>query len=210
MYVPSSFRETDLSRLHDFIERHSFGMLVSEVEGRPFCSHLPFLLRRDEGPLGTLIGHVATANPHWQHLDRNVLCVFTGPHAYISPAWYEAEGVVPTWNYTAVHARGECALIREPAELLALVGEFVERFEAGRASPWTLDREAPYVRGLLPAIVGFRLRILELDGKWKLGQNHSRERREKVAAALEREESGAARDVASLMRESLHSPPGRS
>src|ERR1700759_3803266 len=106
MYVPSHFAETDLATLHDFIERYSFGLLVSQVDGQPFGTHLPFLLDRS-APHGTLIGHMARANPHWQSLrEQPALVVFAGPHAYISPTWYEAANVVPTWNYTAVHVSG--------------------------------------------------------------------------------------------------------
>src|SRR4051794_27392492 len=100
MYVPSAFAESDLNKLHDFIERNSFGLLVSLVKGVPFATHLPFLLERNSGPDGSLVGHMARANPHWQELEaQTVLVVFSGPHAYISPTWYEAENVVPTWNY---------------------------------------------------------------------------------------------------------------
>ena len=103
MYVPSHFAESDPATLHDFIERYSFGLLVSQVDAVPFATHLPFLLDRTAGPHGMLIGHMARANPHWESLrDQTALAVFSGPHAYISPTWYAAANVVPTWNYTAV------------------------------------------------------------------------------------------------------------
>src|SRR4051812_5840105 len=106
MYVPAAFAEPDRGRLHEFIEAYSFGLLVSSHRG-PFATHLPFLLDRTAGPHGTLVGHMARANPQWHDLDgREVLAVFSGPHAYVSPSWYEADDVVPTWNYVAVHARG--------------------------------------------------------------------------------------------------------
>src|SRR5205807_1335826 len=112
MYIPAAFAEPDLRKLHDFIERHSFGMLVSSVDGAPFATHLPFLLDRDGGPHGTLIGHMARANPHWREAaGQTGLAIFSGPHAYVSPSWYEAEQVVPTWNYTAVHASGRIQVI---------------------------------------------------------------------------------------------------
>src|SRR5690349_5446526 len=98
MYVPAPFAVTDIVRLHDFIERNSFGLLVSQVEGRPFASHLPFLLDRKACANGTLVGHVARANPQWKEAQgQSALAVFSGPHAYVSPTWYEAEQVVPTW-----------------------------------------------------------------------------------------------------------------
>src|SRR5438445_13331101 len=107
MYIPAHFLESDLPTLHEFIERNSFGLLVSQCDGSPFASHLPFLLERSSGSRGTLVGHMARANPQWEQASgQRVLAVFSGPHAYISPTWYEADAVVPTWNYAAVHVTG--------------------------------------------------------------------------------------------------------
>src|SRR5438477_3101686 len=119
MYVPPHFAESDPAALHAFVERHSFGLLVSQVGGVPFATHLPLLLDRAAGPHGTLVGHVARANPHWRHLaGQTTLAVFAGPHAYISPSWYQAENMVPTWNYTAVHATGPVEVVEDKAALL--------------------------------------------------------------------------------------------
>jgi len=88
MFVPPAFAETDLSKLHRFIDQHSFGLVVSQVDGRPFGTHIPILLRRTEGPYGTLVGHFARANPQWRQVaGQTVLVVFAGPHAYVSPTW---------------------------------------------------------------------------------------------------------------------------
>ena len=115
MYVPTAFAETDEGKLHEFMQAYSFGLLVSTHGGEPFATHLPFLLDRNAGPHGTLVGHMARANPHWHDLEgQTVLAVFSGPHAYISPTWYESENVVPTWNYVAVHAYGICRLVNDP------------------------------------------------------------------------------------------------
>ncbi len=110
MYIPSSFAERNVSKLHDFVTANSFATLVSANSprsnngGEPQASHLPLLCDRTFGPLGQLVGHMATANPHWRQLDgEKVLAIFAGPHAYISPTWYETDNAVPTWNYVAVH-----------------------------------------------------------------------------------------------------------
>src|SRR5687767_5413897 len=116
MYTPAHFAETDLSRLHDAIEAYSFATLVSEHEGELTASHLPLLLNRTAGDQGTLVGHMAKANRQWeQAAGQEVLAIFSGPHAYISPAWYAEERVVPTWNYVAVHAYGRLKLVQESA-----------------------------------------------------------------------------------------------
>jgi transcriptional regulator len=105
MYIPTQFKEENFERLVTLIEDYSFGTLVSTHEGLPFVSHLPFLFEKDAATPGKLIGHMARANPQWQHLaqGQTVLAVFQGPHAYVSPTWYAAQGV-PTWNYAVVHS----------------------------------------------------------------------------------------------------------
>jgi len=202
MYIPSHFAQTDLATLHAFIERYSFGLLVSQLDGEPFASHLPFLLDRTAGPHGTLVGHMARANPQWKELtDRPVLAVFSGPHAYVSPTWYEATNVVPTWNYVAVHATGRARVIEDRDELLSIVSRSVAVYEVGMPRPWVLDTSGPFVERMLAQIVGFRIEIDRLEGKWKLNQNHPAERRAKVIAALERHGDENSRGVAKMMRE---------
>ena len=201
MYVPPSFARTDPADLFAFVEVHSFALLVSHRDGGPFASHLPLLLDRAAGPHGTLIGHMARANPQWRHLDgQSVLAVFSGPHAYVSPSWYEAEGVVPTWNYAAVHAVGTFRLVDAPDAVVGIVADTVEVYERGRSDPWRLDADAEYVRQLAAGIVGFWVEVERWEGKWKLSQNQPAERREKVAAALEGSSDPDARAVARLMR----------
>ena len=204
MYVPPHFAESDLSKLHEFIEQHSFALLVSPVEDVPFATHLPFLLDRRAGPQGTLIGHMARANPHWQQLEGQVvLAIFAGPHAYISPTWYEAENVVPTWNYTAVHAYGSVRLIHDKDALLKIVGDSIANYEAAMPKPWSLDADEALVDRLLLQIVGFHIEIEKIEGKFKLNQNHSVERREEVVRAL-RERGGENADaLAAMMLEQI-------
>ncbi len=203
MYIPASFAEPDLGLLHDFIEQHSFGVMASQVDGSPYATHLPFLLERGAGAKGTLVGHVARANVHWQHLESQpVLVVFSGPHAYISPTWYEAENVVPTWNYAAVHVVGRVQLVNEPAELSAILQRMVQWYEQPLPTPWTFE-DSPFVQQLVAQIVGLRLEIDSIEGKWKLNQNHPVERRKKVIAALRTQPQADSQAVADLMRATL-------
>jgi transcriptional regulator len=204
MYIPAAFAETDLTRLHDFIEQHNFGLLVSQVDALPFASHLPFLLERTAGPYGTLVGHMARANPQWRDAaGQTALVIFSGPHAYISPTWYEAEHVVPTWNYTAVHAYGRVQVIDEQGALLEIVQEMVRVHEQFMPSPWSLDGSGTFVERLLGQIVGFRIEIDRIEGKWKLNQNHPVERRKKVVEALLRRGDAEAQALAALMQDRL-------
>jgi len=201
MYIPAAFAEADLTKQHDFIEQNSFGLLVSQVDGLPFASHLPFLLERTTGPHGTLIGHMARANPQWQEAGgQTALVVFSGPHAYISPTWYEAEQVVPTWNYAAVHIYGLVQIIEDEDALLDIVKKSVRVYEQALPRPWSFDGSSTFVERLLTQIVGFRIEIERIEGKWKLNQNHSVERRKKVVRALRERGDENALAVAAMMQ----------
>ena len=204
MYVPPHFAETDLTKQHDFIERYSFGLLVAQLGGVPFVTHLPFLLERTSGPHGTLIGHMARANPHWTELaGQSVLAVFAGPHAYISPTWYESANVVPTWNYTAVHAYGSIELLDKNG-VRDVVTRTVSLYESALPQPWTFEADSVFIDRLLDQIVGFRLAIERIEGKMKLNQNHPVERREKVIRALRERGSADEIAVAELMAKDKH------
>jgi transcriptional regulator len=201
MYVPAAFAESDLNRLHDFIEQNSFGVLVSQVDGLPFATHLPFLLDRTSGMHGTLVGHLARANPQWRNVSgQTILAIFSGPHVYVSPTWYEAEQVVPTWNYTAVHAYGRVEIIEDRGALLDILQRSVLVHEQTMPRPWSFDPSSPFVNRLLAQIVGLRIEMEKIEGKFKLNQNHSVDRRQKVVRALVERGDENAQAVAALMQ----------
>jgi transcriptional regulator len=204
MYTPASFEISDRTLLYAAVERYSFALLVSASDGEPQASHLPLLLDRDRGTHGTLLGHMARANPHWQvAAGQNVLAVFAGPHAYVSPRWYAADRVVPTWNYIAVHAYGRLELIDDLEQTVALLKRTVDHYEASLPEPWPLDAPAEFLAGLARQVVAFQIPIGRLEGKWKLNQNHAPDRRQRVAAALERQGGEDALELARLMRQDL-------
>ncbi|MGE3407539.1 MAG: FMN-binding negative transcriptional regulator [Pirellulales bacterium] len=210
MYVPPHFAESDLSKLHTLIETESFGLLVSQVAAVPFATHLPFLLDRTNGLHGTLIGHMARANPHWRELETSTaLVVFSGPHSYISPSWYEAENVVPTWNYTAVHAYGRVRMIHDKNALLKILQDSISLYEAPIFKPWTFDSDEVLVDRLLSQIVGFSIEIERIEGKFKLSQNHPVERREKVVRALRVQGGEDAEAIATMIQAGLHEEGGK-
>lgn len=201
MYLPEHFRQTDRTTIFDFMERHSFATVVTVQDGEPFASHLPLLVDRDAGPHGMLVGHLALANSqHRQAAGQRVLVLFQGPHTYISPTWYAEPNVVPTWNYATIHAYGVWEPIDDQTSLKRIVRETVDVHECTMPQPWRLDEDAPLVDALLKQIVGFRIVIDRLEAKWKLNQNHSQVRRERVIAALEERNHGDDRAIAALMR----------
>ena len=185
-------------------------MLVSECDGAPFATHLPFLLDRNSGTRGTLIGHTARANPQCDRSgDQTVLAIFSGPHAYISPTWYEAENVVPTWNYIAVHASGKLELIDDGSALLEIVQRTTALYERTMSAPWEFDGSSSFSERLLTQIVGFRIEIERIEGKWKLNQNHPPERQQKVVDALRLRTDENSLAIAELMHQRLRSNGNR-
>ncbi|QDU38349.1 Protease synthase and sporulation protein PAI 2 [Maioricimonas rarisocia] len=203
MYTPASFAVDDLPTHHDFIDHHGFATLISQSD-EPLASHLPFLLDRQAAPQGRLRSHMARANPQWKSADGSrVLVIFNGPHAYISPRWYAAENVVPTWNYVAVHVYGTLRLVDDGATVSRIVDETVARYEADSPQPWRYAGDADFLDRLLQMIVGFEIDIDRIEGKWKLSQNHPVERREGVIRGLREIGDPAADDIARLMQETL-------
>ena len=199
MYIPKAFREDDINTLHNLMQEYSFATLITQHEGVPFATHLPFLLDTQRGPHGTLLAHMARANTQWHDFNREqeVLTIFQGPHAYISPSWYEVELSVPTWNYAAVHAYGIPRLIEDGEELYKLLKILIETHEAQFKNPWPFQLPDDYLQKMIRGIVGFEIEITRLEGKFKMSQNRTESERENVIASLQ--ESSVTRPVAELM-----------
>jgi transcriptional regulator len=208
VYLPPAFSETRTEVLLEHIERHEFGLLVSHgregANAGLIASQIPFLLERRDGGL-YLQGHLARANPQLADLDTGseALAIFQGPHAYISPSWYEAGPAVPTWNYATVHAYGIARTIADPGWLRGLLRRLTERHEAREpAPPWRMqDLPEAYLDSMLNGIVGIEIAVSRLDGKFKLSQNRPAADRPRIVAALERRDDADSQAVARLMRE---------
>jgi len=206
MYTPAHFAETDLGKLHAAIEAYSFATLVSQHDGELTASHLPLLLRREggTGQYGTLLGHMAKANPQWeQAAGKDVLAIFSGPHTYISPTWYQEEKTVPTWNYVAVHAYGRLEIVENSPEKLDILRQTVRIYERNMPVPWTMPEQGEFLTRLVDQIVAFQIPLGRLEGKWKLNQNHPLARRQRVIATLRSRPDEASQEIAGLMEERL-------
>lgn len=175
MYIPEAFKVVDAQRLRAVMERYSFATVVTQQVGAPFASHLPLLFDASRGAHGTLIGHMARANPQWEQFSdgREVLAIFQGPHGYISPTWYETSPAVPTWNYVAIHAYGVPQLITEADRLAGILDELIHRYESSLPVPWSGELPAEFKARLMQAIVGFEIPVTRIEGKFKLSQNRS-------------------------------------
>jgi transcriptional regulator len=178
VYVPAHFSESRIDVLHELIRASGLATLVSMTSDGLIASHAPLLLDPDPAPYGTLIGHLAKANPHVRAADSGVqtLVIFLGPDGYITPSYYAAKQehgkVVPTWNYAAVHAYGRLEAFDDPDRLLAVVTRLTNRHESRRVRPWAVsDAPDDFVQGMLRGIVGIMLPITRLEGKVKMSQN---------------------------------------
>lgn len=205
MYIPKAFLKDDIEALHTLMQENSFATLVTCQDDVPFATHLPLLVDSDRGPYGTLRGHMARANPQWHAFNeaREVLVIFQGPHAYISPSWYEVELSVPTWNYAVAHAYGIPRVIEDKTALYTLLQELVQTHEAHFEKPWQFQLPDDYVEKMMQGVVGFEMEITRLEGKHKLSQNRSMNEQRHVAAMLESQGDDLSVGVAALMKENM-------
>ncbi len=211
MYVPKHFAETRAAELHAFLLHNSFATLIVAGSAGLTADHIPLALRPDDGPHGSLVGHVARANPLWREATAPIAClaVFHGRHHYISPNGYASRDtgkVVPTWNYEVVHIAGMLHAIEDPRWLHAVLTGAATHYEADQRRPWSMaEAPADYLDGMMKGIVGIRLQIDSIVGKFKLSQNQPQANRMSLLAELR-----ARGDVhAEAMAEAIeHHPPG--
>jgi transcriptional regulator len=205
MYVPPAYREDDLAALHVTMREARLANLVTATDEGLVATPLPLFLAPEEGPYGTLYGHLARANPQWRLPPTgDAMALFMGPDAYVTPSWYAAKlehgKVVPTWNYVAVHAYGPAEFFEDPDRLLEVVTRLTNLHEQSRAKPWAVtDAPASFIRAQLRGIVGLRLPITRIEGKRKMSQNRPEADRAGVIAGLSESDKPADRHVATLI-----------
>ena len=189
MYLPAHFQEDRVDVLHQLIGKHALGTLVTQGADGLAADHLPFMVDPHPTPFGTLRGHVARANPLWQKNGSEVMVVFQGPDAYVTPSWYPSKKehgkVVPTWNYAVVHAHGTLRAVDDIEWMRDFLTTLTERFESPMPTPWKVsDAPADFAEALMRAVVGIEIPMSRLQGKWKTSQNRSRADREGVMSGL--------------------------
>lgn len=197
MYQPPAFREDRLDVQHALIAAHPLGLLVTAGPAGLMANPIPFLVDAGRGPHGTLLAHLARANPQLAELATGAEClvVFQGPQDYVTPAWYETKRqtgkVVPTWNYATVHAWGPPAVIDDPAWLRAQIGAITDHKERPRREPWAVD-DAPddFVASQIKGIVGLEIPLARIEGKWKVSQNRPAADRAGVEAGFRAQGDG--------------------
>lgn len=202
MYIPPYYKENDEHKLIEFMQTYNFATLISTNDSNICATHLPFVIEK-RGEKLMLVCHMAKANPQWQVFTQNeVLVIFQGPHAYISPTHYEKQQNVPTWNYIAVHASGKAKIISEPNEVIALMEKTINHFEKGFYEQWK-SLSPQYVNGMLKAIVAFEIEVTKLEGKFKLSQNKTKNEQKNIVDLLEKSEDTAQIEISKEMKKKL-------
>ncbi|WP_339876456.1 FMN-binding negative transcriptional regulator [uncultured Algoriphagus sp.] len=201
MYIHLLNRWKDDAEVLAFLKKNAFATLVSQIDSKPWATHLPLVIDENEDGKAVLSGHIAKANPQWKNLadDQEVMVIFQGPHAYISSSWYNHENV-PTWNYLAVHVYGKIKLIRGE-KLMDHLKKLVNTYEEGRPNRVSIDTmSVDYVAKQIMALVGFEILITEVHGSRKLSQNRDEINHKNIVKNLEESSNSLDREISEEMR----------
>lgn len=191
MYIPAHFEQPNIEIMHELMRARPLATLVTLSSNGIDANHIPLHLSGEPSPFGTLRGHVARSNPLWRDVlpDTDVLAIFHGPDSYISPSWYASKQehgkVVPTWNYTVVHAYGTLRIMDDATWTRCQLEALTHHNEAGLPEPWAVsDAPHDFSEKLIAAIVGIELVITRLSGKWKVSQNQPSDNQASVVQGL--------------------------
>ena len=198
MYIPHKYQKKELEEVKEFLRENAFAILVNQVDGRPWATHIPLEFETDKQGKDLLVGHISKANPQGAHFEaqQEVLCIFNGPHSYISSSWYKEEEV-PTWNYIAIHIYGKLKVLEE-AEVLSSLHKLVDKYEARSKHPVSLDAMSAKTMRQLKGIIGFKIEITEIQAAYKLSQGREGDFK-KIRGAL-KERGPASKAIARAMK----------
>lgn len=199
MYIPAHYQQTNIEEIKEFLVQNSFGILVNQVNNRPWATHIPLELATDKNGKDILVGHVSRANPQADCFNDNndVLCIFNGPHSYISSSWYKEEEV-PTWNYIAVHIYGKLTVISEE-EVMESLHVLVNKYEKNSKNPISLANMSEETLGQVRGVIGFKISIDDIQATYKLSQTRT-EDHPKIISELEETKLANACAIARAMK----------
>ncbi|PFN82872.1 protease [Bacillus sp. AFS076308] len=203
MYIPKYFKVTNVDEIWDFVQKNSFGTIVTTEQGKPIATHLPLVLTK-KGDDYYITGHMAFGNPQWRTFEtcEDVLVMFQGPNAYISSSWYSHENV-PTWNYQAIHMYGKASIL-EKDELIEELTGMLEIYEHNRENPVLWDKLSPeLLENQLEGIVGFKIKVEEIQAAYKLSQNRNETDYISIIDKLQNEGNLNSKQIAELMEKRL-------
>ncbi|AAS42185.1 MULTISPECIES: protease synthase/sporulation negative transcriptional regulator PaiB [Bacillus] len=199
MYIPKYFKVTNVDEIWEFVQKNSFGTIVTTKKEKPIATHLPFGLTK-QGDDYFITGHMAYGNPQWRTFEtcEDVLVMFQGPHSYISSSWYENEEV-PTWNYQAVHIYGKASIL-DKEELIDELTTMLKKYEEHRENPVLWDKLSPtLLENELKGIIGFKIKVEDIQAAYKLSQNRNETDYINIIEKLYDEENPDAKQMAELM-----------
>jgi transcriptional regulator len=198
MYIPKHFQLSDEQEAISFMQRYSFATIVTATDNVPFATHIPFLVSKRDDKI-VLSSHFARANPQAAEIiGKEILVIFTEPHAYISPKHYEKETNVPTWNYIAVHAYGKATILSEDEQTANLLAQMISNYEADYLTQWN-NLPDEYKQRMMKGIVAFEVVVDDLQGKQKLSQNRTEVERENIIEALDKSTDTTEAEIAKYM-----------
>ena len=198
MFTPTHYQNDDINKIKDFLRSNSFGILINQVDGKPWATHIPLELDLDSSGNDILVGHIAKANPQWKYFqeDAQMLCIFNGPHSYVSSSWYTEEEV-PTWNYIAVHVYGTLQIQTEAA-LLESLHKLVDKYEADSKEPVSSRDMSAKTMRQIKGVVGFEIKVEDIQATYKLSQGREHDH-PKIISELEERDAGS-KAVADAMK----------
>lgn len=200
MYIPKHFLQTDRKAIIQFMRKYSFATVISCDGDKPVATHVPVLVYEENDEL-VLLTHFAKANSHSENMpDKPVLVIFSQPHAYVSPTFYEKEQNVPTWNYIAVHAYGNATLITDDTEKLKLLDETILNYEAEYLKQWN-GLPGDFKLKMLKGITAFKITVTELEAKNKLSQNRTYTEQQNIINAFSKSDDPNANDIGTYMKD---------
>lgn len=201
MYSPPYFKNDNIQEVRDFMDKNSFGILVSQASGKLWGTHIPLELDKNEYGKDVLVGHISRGNPQWENFIDNtqILAIFSGSHSYISSSWYDHENV-PTWNYIAVHVYGRIKII-ERERLLNALKKLVDKYESNSVNPVSVNNMSEkFLNKEIKGIVGFEIEIEEIQSAYKLSQNRDDKNHTNIIRELEKQGDPASLAIAKEMK----------
>lgn len=199
MYIPHHYRNENIEEVKDFLIQNSFGILINTLDGKPWGTHIPLELDEDEDGKAILMGHLAKANPQWKSFgeSKEVLCIFNGPHSYVSSSWYQEEEV-PTWNYIAVHIYGKLRIIKGE-ELFDHLKKLVDKYESGSKDPIKIENLSTNTMRQVRGVVGFQIEVNEIQAAYKLSQGREHDH-SKIIEELGNKPNAGSKAIAGIMK----------
>lgn len=191
MYIPHYYKNENVDEVKTFLKENSFGILVNQVDGKPWATHIPLELDTDDHGKDVLEGHISKANPQWKAFEtsKEILCIFNGPHAYVSSSWYQEEEV-PTWDYIAVHVYGKLKVLSEE-ETMESLHKLVNKYEKDSKNPISLNDMSSKTLRQVKGVVGFSIEITDIQAAYKLSQTRPQDHAKIVSELSERKDPGS-------------------